>query len=237
MYGERVKRERERRGLNPPRSLLLEIISFFPLPYLSSPLSRKNKWCAVWKTTPMIGGIFARSRPRQIKSRFSSNTWYLERRLSRAEATTPLQVFRTRRVENAITIRLSLLDESRVPLIAATLPTDVLIEGVRSRNSARSRSSSIMSASVRAQSSALCACHCSPCHARGWIGMQGYAWQTGKLYYAFLLPRHRCILNPRNAMSQAFHFGDSIFNVDTSQVARVFKRNSGHWQSVSKNFY
>lgn len=126
---------------------------------------------------------------------------------------------------------------ARVPLIAATLPTDVLIEGVRSRNSARSRSSSIMSASVRAQSSALCACHCSPCHARGWIGMQGYAWQTGKLYYAFLLPRHRCILNPRNAMSQAFHFGDSIFNVDTSQVARVFKRNSGHWQSVSKNFY
>lgn len=170
--------------------------------------------------------IFARSRPRQIKSRFSSNTWYLERRLSRAEATTPLQVFRTRRVEDAITIRLSLLDESRVPLIAATLPTDVLIEGVRSRNSARSRSSSIMSASVRAQSSALCACHCSPCHARGWIGMQGYAWQTRESYTTPFYCRDTVvsfILNPRNAMSQAFHFGDSIFNVD--KLPGLFKRN------------
>lgn len=51
----------------------------------------------------------------------------------------------------------------RVPLIATNLPTDVLIKGVRSRN-AHSRSSSIMSASVRAQSSALCARHCSPFH-------------------------------------------------------------------------
>lgn len=101
-------------------------------------------------------------RPRQIKSRFSSNTWYPERSVKSSRSNdTPTG--RTWKVEDGITIRLSLLDESRVPLIAANLPTDVLIEGVRSRN-AHTRSSSIMSASVRAQSSALCARHCSPFH-------------------------------------------------------------------------
>lgn len=89
-------REKEREFKSA--SLLFEIISFplllLPVFYLPS-FERKNKWCAVWKTTPMtVSNLWPIERPRQIKSRFSSNTRLVDpkRRLSRAEATTPLQL-------------------------------------------------------------------------------------------------------------------------------------------------
>lgn len=135
----------------------------------SSPAPAKNKRCIIWKTIPMTEKLTG-SRPHDKISVFSEDIsipgapgkkqrhprWTLEVKnrdragIGRGES---------------VVIRLSLFDESRVPLIAA-IPVDRRLNRRCSflKRTLSNTASSIMSASLRAQSSALCACHCSPFH-------------------------------------------------------------------------